>query len=124
MLDLTIEVDHTCYVDCGGEAILVHNCFGLDEPSNSGRRALSGDLTKAGQELEKHEGGQFPQATGHTANKSAIGRDVLDDILMTPGARVEHVTSGNFKGGVSHVTPDGRGATFDATGLFQYFGEC
>ena len=26
MLDLTVEVDHTFYVDYGGNAILVHNC--------------------------------------------------------------------------------------------------
>jgi hypothetical protein len=121
--DLTVEDFHSFYVGAGDESVLVHNCFGLDALSGSGKRKVSGDLTTAGHELEKHQGGKFPAATGNQASKSAIGQDVLDDILTTPGTRVENVTSGNFKGGERYVTPDGRGATFDAQGQFQYFGE-
>jgi hypothetical protein len=47
----------------------------------------------------------------------------LDDILTAPGSRVDDVASGNFAGGFRVIAPDGRGATFDSAGKFQYFGE-
>lgn len=121
--DLDVADLDSFYVGAGDDEVLVHNCFGSDQLSKSGQRTVSGDLTRAGQELEKHQGGKFPAATGNQASKSAIGQRVLDDILTRPGTRVERVTSGNFKGGVRYITPDGRGATFDAQGQFQDFGE-
>lgn len=55
--------------------------------------------------------------------RKALGQEQLDDILTAPRSRVEDVTSGNFAGGFRVITSDGRGATFDSAGRFQYFGE-
>lgn len=45
-----------------------------------------------------------------------------DDILTTPGTVTRAITGGNFSGGRYCIAPDGRGAAFDADGVFQYFG--
>lgn len=95
----------------------------LDDLSRSGGRLISGDLTRAGQKLEQHQGGLFPKVFGSAAEKSALGQHVLDDILTHPGTKEIAITSGHFKGGRRFIAPSGRGATFDASGEFQYFGE-
>lgn len=94
----------------------------LDDLSRTGTRIIDGQLTRAGQKLEQHQGGLFPKVLGSAAKKSALGQHVLDDILTHPGTREILITSGNFKGGRRYIDPSGRGATFDASGQFQYFG--
>lgn len=44
------------------------------------------------------------------------------DILTTPGTVTRAITGGNFSGGRYYTAPDGRGAAFDADGVFHYFG--
>lgn len=51
-----------------------------------------------------------------------IGQEILEDILTHPGSRIDPVTHGNFKGGWRFIDSSGRGATFDADGVFQYSG--
>jgi hypothetical protein len=53
---------------------------------------------------------------------SRTGQEQLDDILTYPGTRIEDITKGNFVGGKYFIAPDGRGAAFDSSGVFQYFG--
>jgi hypothetical protein len=122
--NLTITGPHTYYI--GDTQILVHNCdaVDLDTLSQSGARPVKpgSNVSKAGQELEKHSGqGNFPEATGSVSNKNQMAQDQLDDILTDPGTVVQPKTSGNFPGGSYYIAPDGRGAAFDANGQFQYF---
>ena len=124
--NLSITGPHTYYA--GNTQLLAHNATcpaDLDALSQSGARPGPGNqgLTAAGHKLDQHGGqGNFPTATGSVANRNQIAQDQLDDILTAPGTRVEPVTSGNFKGRTRYITPDGRGATFDSNGQFQYFG--
>jgi len=102
---------------------LVHNCPNLEALSASGQRIIRGELTRAGQKLEDHQGeGNFPMLRGGDRMKSQMGQEQLDDILTDPGTRTEPITAGNFKGGTYFIAPDGRGASFDPSGEFQYFG--
>ena len=73
--------------------------------------------------MDKHQGeGAFPAATGNVAARNNLGQQQLKEILSNPGTREEQVTSGNFAGGTRYIAPDGRGATFDSSGHFRYFG--
>ncbi len=97
--------------------------WGVDALSKSGSRTVSGDLTRAGQELAKHSGeGGFPVAVGAPGTISRVGQQQLDDILTDPGTVIRDIAGGNFKGGKYYIAPDGRGAAFDSSGVFQYFG--
>jgi len=123
MYDLTVDGIHTYYVEAGGTSVLVHNCPNLEALSASGQRIIRGELTRAGQKLEDHQGeGNFPMLRGGDRMKSQMGQEQLDDILTDPGTRTEPITAGNFKGGTYFIAPDGRGASFDPSGEFQYFG--
>jgi len=82
-----------------------------------------GQLTRVGQKLEQHQGGLFPFVSGSPSDKNALGNEVLQAILYNPESMVRPITSGNFVGGFRIVDPLGRGATFDANRVFQYFGE-
>ena len=74
-------------------------------------------------ELVRHGGqGSFPIPRGSPATISRAGQRQLDDILTNPGTRAVPITQGNFQGGRYYIAPDGRGAAFDANGVFQYFG--
>jgi hypothetical protein len=97
--------------------------WALDKLSSSGTRPISKDLTRAGHELSKHAGqGAFPVPKGSPSMISKTGQEQLDDILTAPGTRTEPITKGNFAGGRYYIAPDGRGAAFDPSGVFQYFG--
>jgi RHS repeat-associated protein len=97
--------------------------WGLDALSQSGGRVVATDLTRAGQELAKHSGqGAFPIAKGSPSAISRIAQGQLDDILGNPGTTIKPITQGNFQGGRYYIAPDGRGAAFDSSGAFQYFG--
>jgi hypothetical protein len=63
-------------------------------------------MARARQELAKASrlGGNFQSPRGNLAKD---GQDVLDDILTTPGVKVDPVQRGNFAGGRCYVTPDG-----------------
>jgi len=97
--------------------------WSVDALSATGTRVVSNDLTRAGQELAKHSGqGGFPVPTGSPRTISRIGQTQLDDVLTFPGTRVSNIQMGNFAGGRYYIAPDGRGAAFDSSGVFQYFG--
>ena len=114
--NLTVTGTHTYRVGAAGA--LVHNCGptpDLDALSASGARQVRPDgLTRAGQELAKHKSeGSFPAPTGSPTTISKLAQDQLDDILTSPGTRVEPITGGQFVGGQYFIAPDGRGAAFD-----------
>lgn len=97
--------------------------WSVDALSASGSRTVGQNLTRAGQELAKHGGeGAFPVPKGSPSIISRMGQEQLDDILTHPAVRVEDITKGNFTGGKYYIVPDGRGAAFDSSGTFQYFG--
>lgn len=97
--------------------------WSIDVLSSSGSRIVGKDLTRAGQELAKHAGqGRFPVPAGSPSMISRVGQQQLDDILTSRGTRIEDITKGNFAGGRYYIAPDGRGAAFDSSGVFQYFG--
>jgi RHS repeat-associated protein len=93
----------------------------LESLAATGQRAV-GETTKVAQELQKHQGGLFPTVT-RGVNPNTEGQNILNDILNDPETARSTVTSGNFKGGTRFIDPSGRGATFDGSGNFQYFGE-
>ena len=96
----------------------------VDDLAASGRRVMGDSgITRAGQKLERHQGGLFPLVSGNVAAKNALGQEVLEDILTHPGSTVVDLTSGTFAGGFRVIDPLGRGATYDADNVFQYFGE-
>jgi len=97
--------------------------WSVDSLSASGSRLVAKDLTRAGQELAKHSGqGAFPVASGAPATISRLGQEQLEDILTSAGTRAVDIVKGNFAGGRYYIAPDGRGAAFDSSGVFQYFG--
>lgn len=107
----------------GVAANAVTEAWSVDALSASGSRLVGKDLTRAGQELAKHAGqGGFPVPKGSPSVISRTGQEQLDDILTYPGTRIEDITKGNFAGGKYYIAPDGRGAAFDSSGVFQYFG--
>ncbi|ASU85399.1 hypothetical protein CDO52_23690 [Nocardiopsis gilva YIM 90087] len=125
--NLTVEGIHTYNVAVGASSdVLTHNCGGLDALSRSGMRPDKNNLTRAGREYQKHMGrGDLPKVSGKEFDSA--GQSLLDDILTHPSSAVSPVTSGGFRGGTRHIMPDsaggrGFGATFDSSGLFQYFG--
>lgn len=135
MWDLTVpgNNDHDFYVIAGYTPVLVHNSscptgFDYEGASQSGMRADKGGFTRAGREYAKHMGGsQLPTVTGNPAAISSAGQDMLNSILTDPGADYQPVPTGNFAGGyriIGNTVANSRfvGATFDANGLFQYFG--
>ncbi|MDF2254446.1 DUF6531 domain-containing protein [Streptantibioticus ferralitis] len=97
-----------------------------EELSKSGQRPDKGRLTRAGREYQKHMNrGDLPVVPGKQLDST--GQGLLDDILNSPDTVQVSVTSGNFAGGTRYIMPDpaggrGFGATFDASGNFQYFG--
>ncbi len=123
--NLSVEGIHTYHV--GQSEILVHNTcklWNVDDLSESGNRLSSkGGHTHAGKKIMKHGGqGNLPRAKGSVAEINRIGQEQLDDILTDPGTVIKSITGGKFAGGRYYITPDGRGAAFDAGGVFQYFG--
>jgi hypothetical protein len=94
---------------------------GIDGLSASGKEIVKNDLTRAGRAYQKHMGrGELPGVAGRDLNSA--GQDLLDEILTHPQTRQTAVASGNFAGGTRFIGPNGLGATFDAKGVFQYFG--
>ncbi len=94
---------------------------GLDALSASGREVVKNDLTRAGLEYQKHMGrGELPKVSGRELNSA--GQSLLDAILRDPQTKQIGVFSGNFPGGTRFIGPNGIGATFDAKGVFRYFG--
>jgi hypothetical protein len=80
-------------------------------------------MTKAGASLVQHaEELGYDQVGGSVAAKNALGQDLLDEILTNPETIESKVTSGNFAGGVRFISPTYAGATFNSSGVFQYFG--
>jgi hypothetical protein len=76
-----------------------------------------GGITQAGRSIESHGGqGAFPSVSGGAAEKNALGQQQLEGIVGNPNSQNVPVTSGNFAGGTRYIAPDGRGATFDASG--------
>jgi len=125
------ESGGTYLAEPGSVPILVHNTacpdgFDYDAASQSGERADKNGLTRAGREYQKHMGrGELP-GVGGTELDSA-GQDLLDDILTDPYADYQPVTSGGFAGGYriignSIINDKFVGATYDSSGVFQYFG--
>ena len=97
----------------------------LDNLSESGRLIdpadSAGQLTRAGRALQKHgnrSGTAFPRTQGNPSQINQSGQEVLDDILTSPGSITR---SGNRFGGDDIIAPDGRGARFDADGVFRGF---
>jgi len=94
----------------------------LDALAASGRtRVARNGLTSAGAEYQAHMGrGELPSVPGAALN--AAGQNLVEEILTNPGAVRVQVTTGRFAGGTRFVAPNGVGATFDANGVFRYFG--
>jgi RHS repeat-associated protein len=89
--------------------------------SATGRELLDKGMTRAGREYQKHMGrGELPRVPGRDLNSA--GQKLLDGILNNPKTKQFPVTSGNFRGGTRFIGPNGIGATFDAKGVFRYFG--
>ena len=124
VFNLTVTGPHTYHV--GDTSLLVHNTCGpdLDALSGSGARPAGADgLTAAGKESAKPSGqGTFPVASGSPAAISQRAQGQLDDILTSAGTRTAPITGGRFAGGSYYIAPDGRGAAFDASGVFRCFG--
>jgi hypothetical protein len=64
--------------------------------------------------------GELPSVAGRDLNSA--GQNLLDEILLNPQTKQVAVSAGNFSGGTRFIGPKGVGATFDAKGVFQYFG--
>jgi RHS repeat-associated protein len=80
-----------------------------------------GGLTRVGRSIAKHSS-EFPGATGNPDDLNAYGQEVLEEILTDPETVIESATSGNFPGGFKFFSSEGFSATFDAEGIFRYFG--
>ena len=81
----------------------------------------AGQLTRAGRALQKHgsrKGSAFPVARGNPAQINQQGQQVLDEILGTSGSVGR---SAKRFGGIDVIAPGGRGARFDAEGVFRGF---
>lgn len=61
MLDLTVDTDHTFYVDYGGQAILVHNCNPLTTAETFKLGNLAGDADKTAADMIRARGGGASQ---------------------------------------------------------------
>ncbi len=124
--NLTVEGIHTYFVAIGSEEVLVHNTcpWNLDSLFASGQRVTTASgLTRAGQKLQQHGGqGNLPVISGNVEKLNASAAELLEDILTDPRTRVEVNQSGNFAGGRTFIDPIGRGARYDADGVFQFFG--
>jgi RHS repeat-associated protein len=133
--NLTVSVLHTYAV--GSLQAVVHNTgcpsgFDYDAASQSGAQLDPGDkggtLTRAGKEYQKRMNkGELPKVNGPPSVLNEAGQTLLDDILTDPNADYQLVTSGRFAGGyriIGNSVVNGRfiGATFDANGVFRYFG--
>ncbi|WP_350305032.1 two-partner secretion domain-containing protein [Photorhabdus viridis] len=99
--------------------------LGLTELAETGTKidpaAKAGNFTVAGRALQKHgsrEGSAFPVAKGNPEKVNQQGQKILEEIIKTPGAKVQQ---GNRFGGFDIVAPDGRGARFDPQGNFRGF---
>ncbi|MFJ8915561.1 polymorphic toxin-type HINT domain-containing protein [Amycolatopsis sp. NPDC102389] len=140
--NLTVEGLHTYYVNVGGQDVLTHNAgdescanLDLDRASSSGRKLdpkdARGEFEMAGNALAKHAGrktntGQWPIPSGkqNPAAWNALGRDVLDEILTHPDARVSSGygrINGVFGETIDVRLPDGQGVRFSASGEFSGF---
>ena len=96
----------------------------LESLAQSGQRLVGNEgMTKAGASLVQYaEELGYDQIGGSVATKNALGQDLLEEILTNPGTKEVKVTSGNFAGGVRFISPTYAGATFNPSGVFQYFG--
>jgi hypothetical protein len=93
----------------------------LDRLSRSGQAPDKNGLTRAGYEYQKHMGrGELPQVRGQLLNEA--GQRLLDEILTNPDTVFGDVTSGNAKGGIRAILPNGVGVTFNPDGSMAYFG--
>ncbi|WP_410585585.1 polymorphic toxin-type HINT domain-containing protein, partial [Amycolatopsis sp. lyj-108] len=140
--NLTVEGLHTYYVNVGGQDVLTHNAddescakLDLDRASSSGReldpKDARGEFEMAGNALAKHAGrktntGQWPIPSGkqNPAAWNALGRDVLDEILTHPDARVSSGhgrINGIFGETIDVRLPDGQGVRFSVGGEFSGF---
>ncbi len=93
--------------------------------SDSGRAKdpadTSSELSRAGRALQKHGGRSrsvFPPAKGNPTSVNQQGQEALDGILSDPASTTR---SGNRFGGFDVIGPGGRGARFDANGVFRGF---
>jgi hypothetical protein len=124
--NLTVDGIHTYYA--GTTPVLVHNSCApdLDALSGSGESPIGKQgMTKAGASLAQHGldlGFSEADLAGGPANLNALGQDPLNDILTDPGSTFSSPTTENFAGGMRVISPTGAGATFDANGVFRYFG--
>lgn len=97
--------------------------------ADAGQAPAKGGVPRSVQEMDKHATGQrgsgtkFPPLSGGPADKLATAQRTLGEIVTNPGTREVPITAGKFKGGHYYVSPDGRGAAYDTSGNFQYFGE-
>lgn len=118
----------------GGRAPVPGEAWGgsgktAQELTDAGKVPAKGGVERSVQELDKHAKGQrssgdkFPPLKGGPAEKLATAQAELQKIVTDPRAREVPITAGKFNGGHYYITPDGRGAAFDASGNFQYFGE-
>jgi hypothetical protein len=88
-------------------------------------RIGKGGLTDAARSLESHAAKQpelYPKVTGGPAEKNALARQVLKEIVSNPDTIEVPVLTGNQAGGTRFIAPDGRGVTFGPSGEFGYFG--
>lgn len=101
----------------------------VDDLSRAAGAAGKGELTAAGNSLNKHGLGKregnslFPAPTGNPTAINRQAQDVVDDILTTPGTTVVNGYRGRFGSTIEHIAPDGRGVVFDANGKFLFFRE-
>jgi len=105
----------------------------VDDLSKAGRvldpADKSGQFTKAGRSLTKHQAGaragstKFPKAKGSPATINQQAQGVLDDILNNPGTKFNQGHRPRFGDTIEAIAPDGRGVVFDAKGNFLFFGE-
>jgi hypothetical protein len=103
----------------GGTAVGEVVARSVDELSQAASAADRGGLTAAGRALQKHggrEGSAFPPAKGNPASINNQGQDVVDDILMSPGATTTARNHARYGDVIEVRAPDGRGVRYDANG--------
>ena len=65
----------------------------------------------------------LPRVGSKATDLDIAGQKLLDEIAFHPKGWEESVAGGAFKGGTLIIMPNGWGAVFDRSGIFQYFGK-
>jgi hypothetical protein len=124
--NLEVAGDH--YYLVSEARVLSHNAdgcgFSIDELSEAASEEGRGEMTRAGQNLQKHgdrHGSIFPKPTGSSADINQRAQDIVDDILTNPKSTTTTGTEPRFGEVIEIREPSGRGVRYSRDGKFLHF---